>query len=150
MPELIALRAMFGQDEANHGTARYRADGNGLVHVPHEAVAFLISKGGFAVAKTSAALAAEARSAAADPHCLVRLHHDAASGCSYAGCEYPSDENGDVLVPAEAAADLMAHGFVPVPENGSRDGPGSAPKPAAPPKSATGAEPQTAARAARG
>jgi hypothetical protein len=148
MPEPIALRAMFGQDEANHGTARYRVDGDGLVHVPHEAVAFLISKGGFALAKTSAALAAEAQPNAADPSFLVRLHHDDARGCSYSGCEYSSDENGYVLVPAEAAADLMAHGFVPRPEDGLRDGPGSAPKPAGP-QSAPGAKPQAAARSAR-
>ena len=44
---------------------------------------------------------------------MVRLHHDAARGCSYGGREYPGDENGDVLVPAEAVSDLLAHGFVP-------------------------------------
>lgn len=40
MCRLIALRAVFGQDEANHGTRRYRIDAAGLVHVPPEAVFF--------------------------------------------------------------------------------------------------------------
>jgi hypothetical protein len=150
MPELIALRAVFGQDEANHGTRRYRVDGDGLVHVPPEAVAFLISKGGFVVAKATTAAAAEAGSTAADPDCLVRLHHDAAGGCSYAGCEYPSDENGDVLVPPQAVADLIAHGFVPVPEEGLRNGSESAQKPAGSQKSAPAAKPRMAARMGRG
>ena len=55
MPELIALRAAFGQDEANHGIRRYRVGGDGLVHVPAEAAFFLVNKGGFAVAKTTVA-----------------------------------------------------------------------------------------------
>lgn len=120
LPELIALRAVFGQDEANHGTTRYRVDGVGLVHVPPEAIGFLISKGGFALAKTTAAVAVKNQPTDSHPNCLMRLHHDDAAGCSYAGRNYPSDQNGDVLVPAEAAADLMAHGFVPVPERNSR------------------------------
>ena len=142
--ELIALRAVFGQDEANHGTARYRVDAEGLVHVPPEAAGFLTCKGGFALPKTSPAAAAPA-GAHADG--LVRLHHDDAAGCSYAGRQYPSDENGDVLVPAEAAAELLAHGFVPAPADGSRCRPGPARKPAGPGKLATS---QAASRQARG
>ena len=106
MPELIALRAVFGQDEVNHGTVRYHVDGDGLVRVPREAVSYLISNGGFALAKTTVAAIAEAQPTDADPTPLVRLHHDDAGGCSYAGSEYPSDENGDVLVPPGAAAEL--------------------------------------------
>jgi hypothetical protein len=50
MPELIALRAMFGQNEVNHGTARYRvAVVDRLVHVPREVASCLIKNGGFAV-----------------------------------------------------------------------------------------------------
>src|SRR5262249_45997658 len=51
---MIALRAGFGQDEANHGTARFRVDNDGVVWVPQEAVAHLTSRGGFAVARTVA------------------------------------------------------------------------------------------------
>jgi hypothetical protein len=42
------------------------------------------------------------------------LHHDDAAGCSYAGRRFLADSNGNVLVPAEAASELSAHGFVPV------------------------------------
>ena len=103
--ELVALRAVFGQDEANHGTQRYRVDNDGLVRVAREAVAFLIGNGGFVVAASAAA-------AQKSPAATVKLHHGDATGCSYGGCEYPADELGDVLVPAEAVRDLLAHGFV--------------------------------------
>ena len=53
MPALIALRAAFGQDEANHGVRRYRVDNNGLVHIPAMVARFLVGKGGFAVAETT-------------------------------------------------------------------------------------------------
>jgi hypothetical protein len=120
----MALRAVFGQDEANHGTARYRVDGERLVHVPPEVAAFLVRKAGFALANASAAVGAKAQPAVGDPSCLVRLHHDDAGGCSYGGCIYPRDEHGDVLVPAKAAADLLAHGYVSVLEGVSRSCPG--------------------------
>jgi hypothetical protein len=137
---------VFGQHEANHGTTRYRVDSGGPVHVPPEAVASLISKGGFALPKTSAAGTAPARSITAAADELVRLHHDDAGGCSYAGQSYPSDENGDVLVPATAAAALIAHGFVPVPE-ASRNPAEQGEKPAAAP--VLGAAAQSAPRPAR-
>ncbi len=103
--DLIPLRADFGQDEANYGAARYSLDDDGLIHVPLEAVGPLVTIGGFVVAKTGG----NAISSGALP-----LHHDNATGCSYAGRQYHGDSNGDVLVPAEAASDLLAHGFVPV------------------------------------
>lgn len=148
--ELIALRAVFGQDEANHGTARYRVDAEGLVRVPPEAVDFLISKGGFALPKTSGAAAAQTRFGDAEAGGLVRLHHGDCAGCSYAGRQYQSDANGNVLVPAQAAAELMAHGFTPVPEGGSSDCPGPAPKPAGLGKPAAGSMPKPALRQTRG
>lgn len=49
MLEVIALRAMFGQDEVNHGTARYRVTVGGLVYVPRQVALYLVSNGGFAV-----------------------------------------------------------------------------------------------------
>src|SRR6266436_1222703 len=103
--ELMLLRAVFGQDEANHGTVRCPVDADGLIRVPLEAVGPLIAKGGFAAPKT----ADDAVSAG-----MLKLHHDGATGCCYGGRRYPGDGNGDVLVPAEAASDLLAHGFVPV------------------------------------
>jgi hypothetical protein len=103
--ELMLLRAVFGQDEANHGTLRYPVDADGLIWVPLEAAGPLIAKGGFAVPDTPD----DAVSAG-----ILKLHHHAAAGCCYGGRRYPGDENGDVLVPAEAASELLAHGFVPV------------------------------------
>lgn len=106
MPEMIALRAMFGQDEANHGTARYCVDRDGLVRVPPEAAPYLTRNGGFA----------RAIDVASGPRAIgsVYVHHDDATACSYRGRRYTSEANGDLLVPAEAAAELAAHGFVPV------------------------------------
>ena len=117
MPELIALRAAFGQDEANHGIRRYRVGGDGLVHVPAEAAFFLISKGGFVVAKTTVdqvrgsalpvPLPDRTRSDA-DASSQVRLHHDGASGIGR--CK---SQNVDLLVPAKASGDLLVHEFLP-------------------------------------
>jgi hypothetical protein len=103
--DLIPLRATFGQDEANYGAARYSVDSDGVIQVPLEAVGSLTTIGGFALVKTGN----NAISAGA-----LTLHHDDAAGCSYAGSQYLRDSNGNVLVPAEAASELFAHGFVPV------------------------------------
>lgn len=106
-PNLILLRAVFGQDEANHGTERYLVDKDGLVRVPSEALGPLITVGGFVLANSGA-----------DPISAgsLKLHHDDAARCSHAGREYLSDPDGNVLVPAEATCELLAHGFVPVEE----------------------------------
>ena len=107
--DLVLLRAAFGQDEANHGTIRYPVDNNGLLQVPLEAVGPLITIGGFVLAKTGI----NAISAGS-----LKLHHDDSAGCSYAGRQYLSDANGDVLVPVAATSELLAHGFAPVSEEG--------------------------------
>ena len=103
--DLISLRATFGQDEANYGAARYSVDNDGVIQVPLEAVGSLTTIGGFVLVKTGN----NAISAGA-----LTLHHDDAAGCSYAGNQYLRDSNGNVLVPAEAASELVSHGFVPV------------------------------------
>src|SRR5271169_1366108 len=133
MPELIALRAAFGQDEANHGIRRYRVGGDGLVHVPAEAAFFLVSKGGFAVAKTTVAQVPEGSlraplpdgiRSAADPSSLAILHGKT-SGFSLGGCKHHGDQNSDLLVPAEAAGDILVHGFLPATQDlrpGEREG----------------------------
>ena len=102
---LIPLRAAFGQDEVNYGTARYPVDGDGLVWVPREAVSALTAVGGFASVHSGESVTSVGP---------LKLHHRDALGCCYAGRQYLSDADGDVLVPAEAAAQLLAHGFVPV------------------------------------
>ena len=103
--DLIPLRAAFGQDEANYGIARYSVNSDGLIRVPLEAVGPLTAIGGFVLATTGD----NATSVG-----VLALHHDDATGCSYAGRQYAGDSNGDVLVPAEAVCELLAHGFVPV------------------------------------
>ena len=103
--DLIPLRAVFSQDEANHGASRYLVDNDGLIQVPLEAVGPLTTVGGFVLAKNSD----NAISAG-----VLTLHHDDAAGCCYACRQFLSDSNGDVRVPAEAASELLAHGFVPV------------------------------------
>jgi hypothetical protein len=102
--DLIPLRAAFCQDEANHGAVRYLVDNDRLIQVPLEAVGPLTTVGGFVLAKNSE----DAISAG-----VLTLHHDDAAGCCYAGRQFLSDSNGDVRVPAEAASELSAHGFVP-------------------------------------
>jgi len=102
---LITLRAVFGQDEANHGTARFPVDDEGLIEVPVEAVFPLTTTGGFVIARSDDAPM---------PAGALKLHHDDAGGCSYAGCRYLPNSSGDVLVPAEAVSELLAHGFVAV------------------------------------
>lgn len=103
----MALRAVFGQDEASHGAMRYRVDSDGLVRVPREAVPFLIGTGGFAVAKTNEAPAESG---------VAGLRRHEAVGGSCDGRDYPSDQHGDVTIPAATALELMAHGAVPAPQ----------------------------------
>jgi hypothetical protein len=99
------LRAAFGQDEANHGATRYSVDKDGMIQVPPEAVGPLTTIGGFVLANNGDNVVSVG---------VLTLHHDDAAGCSYAGCRFLGDSNGNVLVPAEAASELSAHGFVPV------------------------------------
>ena len=102
--DLVLLRAAFGQDEANHGTDRYSVDDEGWVRVPLKAVGPLVSVGGFVLAETRVSTISAG---------VLKLHHNNATGCSYAGRRYLRDANGDVLVPAEATSELSAHGFFP-------------------------------------
>lgn len=55
MPATIALRAVFGQDEANHGTRRYRVGADGILWVPREVAVHLLKNGGFVVTSEAAA-----------------------------------------------------------------------------------------------
>ena len=103
----IRLRGAFGQDEASHGTVRFSIDNDGLIYVPPEVAYPLLTVGGFALAQ-----------AGGSPGSLgvVKLCHNEAAACSYAGRQYLRTTNGDFLVPANAATELSAHGFVPVAE----------------------------------
>jgi len=76
-----------------------------MIQVPPEAVGPLTTIGGFVLANNGDNVVSVG---------VSTLHHDDAAGCSYAGCRFLGDSNGNVLVPAEAASELLAHGFVPV------------------------------------
>jgi hypothetical protein len=154
MSGLIALRAVFGQDEANHGIRRYRVGGDGLVHVPAEAAFFLVSKGGFVVAKTTVdqvrgsalpvPLPDDTRSDA-DPSSQVRLHHDDAS--RFGRCR---SQNTDLLVPAKASGDLLVHELLPEIQDLRLGEPEVGPEPTGFERSPVGAPTSTAAPSARG
>jgi hypothetical protein len=122
MPRLIALRAAFGQDEANHGIRRYRVGGDGFVHVPAEAALFLVSKGGFVVETTTVNQVSgsslsepllDGTRSAADPSSQVLLHRDGSSDFVPYTCKHQGGQNRDVLVPAGGDGGLLIHGFVP-------------------------------------
>jgi hypothetical protein len=74
------------------------------VRVPLEAVGPLIATGGFSRVGTPVTGISVG---------TVRVCHDNALVCSYRGRQYLGNENGDFVVPAEAAVELSAHGFVP-------------------------------------
>ena len=114
MPDLIALRAMFGQDEGNHGTARYRVAVDHLIHVPKGVASYLVNKGGFAAEPETVAGETHRKTTDSASPLLARLHHACSATCNYRGCTYKADERGEVLVPANAVAELISHGFVAV------------------------------------
>ncbi|HJU15719.1 MAG TPA: hypothetical protein VJ770_04550 [Stellaceae bacterium] len=94
----------------SHGTASFEPypDGEGrwLVDVPDEVAAHLLHVGGFAVAKKAESMTL--------PAGMVTLRHPEGVACSFAGRVYAPDAEGVVRVPAAAAAELTAHGFVAV------------------------------------
>lgn len=103
MAKFKKVHAPAGTDQVNVGTDQFRVDNDGDVEVPEEAVGPLLAVGGFTVD--------EERDA--DPTGFVRLkHHDGASACSWGGSTYEAREDGSFAVPALAASDLLAHGFV--------------------------------------
>jgi hypothetical protein len=111
---LIALRAEFGQDEANHGTERYRVGDDRVVLVPRMVAIYLVNNAGFCVVRRPDAKHPNPAPLDLQPPFLVRVQHPTATVCNYGGCEYRADEKGEFLVPARAVADLTGHGFIPL------------------------------------
>ena len=111
---LIALRAEFGQDEANHGTERYRVGDDRVVLVPRTVAIYLVNNAGFCAASRPDPEQAKSIALELQPPFLVRVQHPTATVCNYGGCEYRADEKGEFLVPARAVADLTGHGFIPL------------------------------------
>jgi hypothetical protein len=111
---LIALRAWFGQDEVSHGSERYRVGVDRQVVVPPAVAVYLINNAGFHIVSRTDAELAPPTTLEPVPQNLVRMQHPTSASCSYGGCEYRRDQNGEFLVPAAAIADLLGHGFVPI------------------------------------
>jgi len=105
MPKFVKLHAQQGSDEANHAGVSYRVDNEGNVNVPEDAVAPLMSVGGFIPLD-------DGRDEVPDG--LVALKHNVgAAACSWSGKTFLCrPEDGVFFVPCAAAADLFAHGFV--------------------------------------
>ncbi len=68
------------------------------------------------------------------PEGMARLRHPGGAGCSFAGREYRPEKDGSVLVPAEAARHLAAHGFIAAEEEEEIEAgeEGRAPEPSVP------------------
>ncbi len=101
--------------EISHGAADfkpYRADHHDpaslwLIDVPGEVAPYLIHNGGFYMAD-------EIKSPASVPAGMarVRMKDGSGGGCGFAGVAYEADDDGVVLVPAAAVAELCeSHGF---------------------------------------
>jgi hypothetical protein len=120
LPEiLIALRAVFGQDEVGHGTTRYRVGSDGGLRVPPEVARYLVRNGGFALDKPTNPQAAGSGAQHPGSQSLVRVFHPSANACSYRGRTYRGDLSGYFLVPADAVAELRGHGFAAIPPGSS-------------------------------
>lgn len=110
MSKKFRLRAPVGTDEANYSGAErpYKVAPDGTVEVDEGAVAGLVGAGGFSLIEEEPAVElGKVKLVNAD---------DPTAGVSFGGVSYQPDEDGIVTVPAEAAADLVSHGFVPVAE----------------------------------
>lgn len=103
---MVKLIATQGADEANHGQVRYRVDNNGAIDVPEEAAGPLMKIGGFVLANKETPIAAG----------FVRVARADGSGASFGGIFYEANPDGEIIVPAHAAVELAAHGFLPVGE----------------------------------
>jgi hypothetical protein len=108
MPDLVTLTLPPGARDGaisfgDHEFLPYRAPGGPwLVDMPPEIARHFVHNGGFAMAQAPQPV----------PAGMVRLMHPDRIGCSYGGVSYEPDEEGHVLVPSGAPAELAAHGFV--------------------------------------
>lgn len=97
----------------SYGGVSYEPDEDGVITVPAEAVDELQAHGfkpvGESVAEVKARVAVSPRAAPASG--LAILQGEAGQGASWQGQSFSADEDGLVLVPEAAIADLAAHGF---------------------------------------
>jgi hypothetical protein len=103
MVDMVKLKAPLGCDEANYGTVRYTVRDDGTITVPQEAAAPLLKDAGFTLVEEDTPPPPSIGS--------IAMKGKPGSGCSWGGQSFTADATGDVLVPAEAVADLIMHGF---------------------------------------
>jgi hypothetical protein len=103
MAELIHLRAPVGTDEANFGTVRFPVLDDGTISVPEAAAGPLEKVGGFTVTAEKAAPALSVG--------MIKMRGGPGVGITWQGQSFTSDDTGLILVPIEAVADLVPHGF---------------------------------------
>lgn len=112
---LIVLRAVFGQDEVNHGTMRYRVSAAGLVLVPPEVARCLTNNAGFQMIKKIQEEQTEVRPDVPQPQNLARSHQPMVRGCSEGASEYCVDVHDNFAVSAVVPAAVLRHGGTPIP-----------------------------------
>jgi hypothetical protein len=110
---LIALRAVFGQDEVSHGTVRYRVGANNLLLVPPEVARCLANNAGFQMIKKIQREQAEVTTHASPPQTLARPRQSTVRVCSDGAREYRVDVHDNFAVSAVAFADVSRHGVMP-------------------------------------
>ncbi|MBV8735922.1 MAG: hypothetical protein JO007_01435 [Alphaproteobacteria bacterium] len=110
---LIALRAVFGQDEVSHGTVRYRVDADGLVLVPPEVARCLVNNAGFEVVKRIQEEQGEVGTHAPQPQNLARSHQSMVRASSDGAPEYCIDVHDNFAISAVASAAVSRYGGTP-------------------------------------
>jgi hypothetical protein len=110
---LIALRAVFGQDEVSHGTVRYRVGADGLLLVPPEVARCLANNAGFQMIKKIQREQAEVTTRASPPQTLGRPRQSMVRAGSDGAREYCVDVHDNFAVSAVAFADVSKHGVTP-------------------------------------
>lgn len=110
---LVALRAVFGQDEVSHGIVRYRVGADGLLLVPPEVARCLANNAGFQMINKIPREQAEVRTQASQRQTLTRAPQSTVRACSDGAREYRVDVHDNFAVSAVALADVSKHGVTP-------------------------------------
>ena len=106
---LIALRAVFGQDEVSHGTVRYRVGADGLLLVPPEVARCLTNNAGFQMIKKIQREQAEVRAHASLPQTLAQPRQSMVRTGSDGTREY-HQVHDNFAVSAVALTEISRHG----------------------------------------
>jgi len=108
MTQTKRIRPPAGTTTASVGTASYTADSDGIIAAPDYDAVALLAIPGFTEDYPD------------DPPagfvCVVApadSTNDGTGTLSYGGVSYTIGADGHVIVPAEAVADLLSHGFTP-------------------------------------